>query len=315
VKGVYSLLWEGGYGRLGEVLSADDAKVTRELDEVIGSAPLGGAPARIDNFVYRRDPLADFGIPFEELSLAGESGPLKAWYVPGAGRTAVLLLHGRRRGELIETLRMIEPLHELGFDVLALAYRNHDASAASDDGLYHYGASEWRDAHVAASELTARGADRVVIYGLSMGGAVALEALERWTAELPEPVGVILDSPLVDPYATVELGAVKAGLPMPRQLTNLALLVAGWRTGVDFPDLRQAERAATIPVPLMVIAGVEDTTVPIAAVDEFTAAVRTPLTYIRLEGVEHVEAWNHDPLAYREQLRAFMASLEVRATR
>ncbi len=322
VQGTYGLLWEGGHGLLGAVLDAaasgTEPSVSRALTVVEGTAPAAGQSARIDNFVYRRNPQADFGIAYEELELAGEQGSLRAWYVPGQGRTGVLLLHGRRRGELIETLRMIKPLHEQGLTVLALAYRNHDRSAASDDGLYHYGASEWQDAIVGARLLAERGADRVILYGLSMGGAVALEALERWGGEaagtLPEPVGVILDSPLVDPFAVVELGAVKAGLPLPGPLTRLALTVAGWRTGTDFADLRQADDAGDVPVPVMVIAGVEDSTVPIAAVDEFTAALRTPLTYHRLPGVEHVEAWNHDPEAYAEWLRAFVASLEVRAT-
>lgn len=320
VAGTYGLLWESGHGLLGAELGASatepEPSVSRAVTVVVGQPPRAGEPARIDNFVYRRDPQADFGIAFEELELAGEHGSLRAWYVPGEGRTAVLLLHGRRRGELIETLRMIKPLHELGLDVLALAYRNHDRSAASDDGLYHYGAGEWRDAISGARLLAERGADRVILYGLSMGGAVVLEALERWTDDagpLPEPIGLVLDSPLVDPFATVEVGAVKAGLPFPGPLTRLALTVAGWRTGVDFGDLRQARDAADVPVPVMVFAGVEDTTVPIASVDEFTAALRTPLTYHRLPGVEHVEAWNHDPEAYAERLRAFYASLEVSA--
>lgn len=340
VEGTYGLLWDGGYGLLGAVLSAsavdpmlgeaseagaddeDDAitadataTITRAVTVVEGVVPAAGAPARIDNFVYRRDPRSDFGIEYEELVLAGEHGGLRAWYVPAEGRTAVLLLHGRRRGELIETLRMIQPLHEMGHDVLALAYRNHDESAASSDGLYHYGASEWRDAIAGARLLGERGADRVILFGLSMGGAVALEALERWTAELPEPIGVILDSPLVDPFAIVEVGAVKAGLPLPGLLTRVALLVAGWRTGTDFGELRQASSAGTVPVPVMVFAGVQDTTVPVASVDEFTAALRTPLTYHRLPGVEHVEAWNHDPDAYAARLATFVAGLDVRALR
>lgn len=327
VEGTYGLLWDGGYGQLGAVLSASavglavnqepavSGTVSRAVTVVEGTVPSAGTPARIDNFVYRRDPQADLGIAYEELELTGEHGALRAWYVPGEGRTAVLLLHGRRRGELIETLRMIQPLHELGLDVLALAYRNHDRSAPSSDGLYHYGGSEWRDAIVGARLLAERGADRVVLFGLSMGGAIALEALERWSADLPEPVGLILDSPLVDVFATIELGAVKAGLPLPGPLTGVALKVAGWRTGTDFSDLRQAATAEAIPVPVMVIAGLADTTVPIASIDEFTAAVRTPLSYHRLPGVEHVEAWNHDPEAYAERIRTFIAGLEVRASR
>ena len=311
--GTYGLLWEGGHALLGEITSDDGATVTRGLELVSGLAPAAGAPARLDNFVYRRDPLADLGLPFEDLNLPGEVGNLRAWFVPADGGTAVLLLHGRRRGELIETLRMIPALNELGLSVLALSYRNHSGSDPSPDGFYHYGASEWQDALTGARYLAQRGFDRVLLYGLSMGGAVALEALQRWPADLPEPVGLILDSPLIDAIATVRLGAERAGLPLPGLLTRLALSAARLRTGVDFAALRQAEDAQLIPVPVMLVAGTADTTIPIAAVDAFADRVRTPLSYYRLEGVEHVEAWNRDPTTYAARLRLFVASLEVRA--
>lgn len=312
VEGVYGLLWEGGHAELGDVTATTDASVTRTLGPVTGTPATAGAPARIDNFVYRSDPLTDLGIEFEDLSLEGDQGALRAWFVPGDSGTAVLILHGRRRGELSETLRMIPPLHEQGLPTLALAYRNHDRSDPSSDGLYHYGADEWRDAVVGARELAARGADRVVLFGLSMGGAVALEAVKHWTSDLPEVVGLVVDSPLVDVYDVIEHGAVKAGLPLPAQLTRLALFVAGLRTGVDFSQLSQARSAASIPVPVMVIAGTADSTVPIAAVDEFTGAVLTPLTYHRLEGVGHVEAWNHDPQRYAGWLATFIGALQIR---
>lgn len=319
VNGTYALLWDGGYGLLGEVVADDGDRVTRRLELVEGELPAAGAPARIDDFVYRRDPLRDLGLTYEELELRGPVGSVRAWYVPPAredarSRTGALVLHGRRRGELIETLRFIPALHDLGLHVLAQSYRNHDASDPSPDGLYHYGASEWEDALAGARELAARGVDRVVLFGVSMGGAVALEALERWGPDLPEVIGLVLDSPLVDPYATVELGAVKAGLPAPALLTRLALTVAGWRTGVDFGSLVQARSAARVPVPVMVVAGTADSTVPIASVDEFVDALRVPVTYHRLEGVEHVEAWNRSGAdRYAAWLRAFVASLEVRA--
>ncbi|HZW27448.1 MAG TPA: hypothetical protein VFF08_03280 [Trueperaceae bacterium] len=318
VAGTYALLWEGGYGLLGEAVAEGGDSVTRRLEVVEGALPGAGAPARVDNFVFRRDPLRDHGLAFEELELPGPAGVVRAWYVPPAAqarsRTGALVLHGRRRGELIETLRFVPALHGLGMHVLAQSYRNHDASAPSPDGLYHYGASEWEDAMAGARELAARGVDRVVLFGISMGGAVALEALERWTPDLPEVVGVVLDSPLVDPYATIELGAVKAGLPAPALLTRLALTVAGWRTGVDFGSLVQARSAPRVPVPVMVVAGTADTTVPIASVDRFVDALRVPVTYHRLEGAEHVDAWNRvGAERYAEWLRAFVASLEVRA--
>jgi len=312
VEGAYGLMWQGGHGLLGEVLNRAGGQVERELRVLGGAPPTSGSPARMDNFLYRTDPGA-LGLEFEELTLQGPVGDLRAWFVPADGGTAVLMLHGRRRGELAELLRPLGAFNQLGLPALALAYRNHDASSASPDGLFHYGASEWEDALVGARELRARGYDRVLLYGVSMGGAVALEALERWPADAPEVVGVVLDSPLIDPFPVIELGAEKAGMPLPGLLTRLGLFVAGLRTGVDFGSLRQYQDAGGIPVPLLLIAGEGDTTVPISAIDRFAQAVAAPLTYVRLPGVEHVEAWNQDPAAYLEWLRLFIASLNVSA--
>ena len=319
VVGTYGLLWEGGYGRLGAIVADDPASVTRRLDVVEGELPRAGTPARVDNFVYRSDPQTAFGMTFEDLSLQGPEGAVRAWYVPpaapdSASGTGVLMLHGRRRGELIELLRFIPLFHANGVHVLAQSYRNHDMSDPSSDGLYHYGASEWEDAIAGVRQLAARGVDRIVLFGVSMGGAVALEALQRWHADLPEAVAVMLDSPLVDPYATVRLGAEKAGLPLPGLLTRLALLVAGWRTGTHFSSLVQAEDAPSIPVPVMVVAGTADTTVPVDSVDSFVGSLRVPVTYHRLDGVEHVEAWNAvGAQRYAQWVEEFLAELTIRA--
>lgn len=311
-EGVYGLMWEGGNGVLGEVLNRTGGQVERELRVLQGVPPVAGAEARMDNFLYRTDPAA-LGLEFEELTLAGPVGDLRAWFVPADGGTAVLMLHGRRRGELPELLRPLGAFNQLGLPALALAYRNHDASTASPDGLYHYGASEWEDALVGARELAARGYDRVLLYGTSMGGAVALEALKRWPSDAPQVVGVVLDSPLIDPFPVIELGAAKAGMPLPGMLTRLGLFVAGLRTGVNYGSLRQYQDAAGIHVPVLLIAGEADSTVPIGAIDRFSQAVAAPLTYVRLPGVEHVEAWNQNPAAYMEWLRLFIASLVVSA--
>lgn len=319
VVGDYGLLWDGGYGRLGAIVADDPASVTRRMDVVEGQLPPAGTPARVDNFVYRSDPGEAFGMRFEELRLQGPQGGIRAWYVPPADEdassgTGVLMLHGRRRGELIELLRFVPAFRSAGLHVLAQSYRNHDSSDPSKDGLYHYGASEWEDALAGARELAARGVDRIVLFGVSMGGALALEALERWPSHLPEVVAIVLDSPLVDPFATVRLGAVKTGLPLPGPLTRLALLVAGWRTGTDFSALVQANDAAQVAVPVMVVAGTADTTVPIESVDRFVSALRVPVTYHRLDGVEHVEAWNTvGSQRYAGWVAEFLATLQVRA--
>jgi len=318
LRGAFGLVWEGGHGVLGDVVSDADGRVVRPLTVVDGVVPRPGVPARMDAFYYRRDPARDHGIAFQDLRLDGPVGNLAAWYVPAApgeravAGTAVLALHGRRRGERSETLRALPAFHEVGAPVLALSYRNHDASDASPDGFYHYGASEWQDAIVGARALAERGAESIVVFGISMGGAVALEAAKRWSPDLPPLVGLILDSPLVDPEATVRTAARRAGLPFPASFARAVMLVARWRAGIDLTALRQVDGVARWHAPVLLIAGTHDTTVPIETIDAFAAALHAPHVYHRLEGVQHVEAWNHDPVRYGAWLRAFVQDVTDR---
>jgi alpha-beta hydrolase superfamily lysophospholipase len=288
------------------VLSNDGRQVVRRVVDIVGETPRAGDPARLDVTIFRRDPLADHGIEYEELELAGPSGRLRAWWTQDRADHAVLALHGRRRADLTETLRILPTLRRSGWSVLALAYRNHDRSDPGPDGLFHYGHSEVEDALAGMAELERRGVEEVVLYGFSMGGAVALEALKRWPPDGPRLRGVVLDSPLLDPHTVIGKGARDSGLPRAELLTGLALWIARLRTGVDWSNLDQRRAAAAIDVPLLLIAGTDDHTIPIELVDEFAALVEAPIEYLRLEGVDHVEGWNRDRPRYEQAVESFL---------
>lgn len=304
VEGVYNLLWEHGYGRLGPVLADDGAHVTRELAVVAGRSPVAGDPARVDITIYRRDPLRDHGIPFEDLRLEGETGALAAWWIEG-GDDAVLMLHGRRRADRSETLRVLPAIVEMGHSVLVLSWRNHDASAPSPDGLYRYGATEYRDALTGLAFLADRGIERVVLYGFSTGATIGLEAARRWPTGAPELTGIVIDSPLVDIAASVRASGRAMGLP--GFLSEVALAVGWARTGVRWSELDQRRHAAGFEAPFLIFAGTADGTIPVQVVDDFVARLHAPSTYVRLEGVQHVEGWNADPGAYTASVTAFLS--------
>lgn len=305
VDGVYNLLWESGYGLLGPIVADDGTDVTRELAVTAGRSPEAGDPARIDATVYRRDPFRDHGIPFEDLRLDGEVGELAAWWIEG-GDTAVLMLHGRRRADRTETLRILPSLVELGHSVLVVSWRNHDASAPSPDGLYRYGATEYRDALTGLAFLSEQPVDRVVLYGFSTGATVGLEAARRWPEGAPELAGIVLDSPLIDLAASVHASARARGLP--GFLADVALAVGRLRTGVQWSEIDQRRGAEELEAPFLVFGGTADTTIPIEVVDDFVAGLSTPVTYRRLDGVQHVEGWNIDPEAYVASVTTFVST-------
>ncbi len=305
--GVYGLLWEGGSGRLGRSAAHGADAVRRVVTDVAGAPPTEGAPARIDVTVFRPDPSA-VGVPFEEVRIEGPIGPLAAWWTEGDPERAVVLLHGRRRADRTETLRILPTAHRTGASLLVPAYRNHAGAPASPDGYYHYGASEADDALAAVRWLHERGVREVTLVGLSLGASVALGALEAWPEPGPTVSGLVFEAPLVAPRPVFAAAAHEMGLPFADPLAHLATWVAGRRAGVDFGALDRRRTAATVDVPTLVFAGTADRTVPIEVVDDFTAAL-PDVRVRRMPGVRHMEGWNADPAAYEGTVTAFFEEL------
>ena len=319
-EGVYNLRWGDAdvlaattnvasemtlnYGRLGKIIGDENGEVVRELEVIAGQPPNVGDGARLESFVFLRNPRDDLGIDYEALTLTGESGNLQAWWIDKQADTAVIMVHGRRRGTIQETLRAMPTVVGEGFSVLAMAYRSHGDSAISSDGFYRYGEREWRDVVVALEFLESKGVENIILYGFSMGAEVVLETYHNHTHTLPVKA-IILDAPFLDPRPIFINSAKKMNLPFPTLITNWAMVVARLRSGINWRTLDQRVDAAQIDVPVLLFAGTGDTTIPIALIDDFASKV-PDVEYHRNEGVEHVESWNYNPELYETQLRAFL---------
>lgn len=220
-EGSYGLMWDDaggiGYGPLGPVHEHGGESVERRLTVVHGEPPRVGVDARMDVTLHRRDPLADLGVAFEDVVIVGPVGGLAAWWLQAEGDAAVVMVHGRRRGDRTEALRALPTVVGSGVSVLITSYRNHDRSDPSPDGLFHYGASEADDLVAALAWLRERGVRRVALVTYSMGGAVAMLARERWPADGPDLLGLSMDAPLVDPAEVIAHGARRAGVPADRK--------------------------------------------------------------------------------------------------
>ncbi len=313
-EGVYNLRWgtalgeTTGYGRLGNIISDTDGKIVRELSLTSGLLPKAGDSARLETFVFLNNPKEDLGIDYEEVKLKSDAGKLQTWWIDQNTDTAAIMVHGRRRGTIQETLRAMPTVVSEGYSVLALAYRNHGESALSPDRFYHYGDSEWQDVVVALNFLESNGVKNVILYAFSMGGEVVLETYQRYQPGL-QIKAIILDAPFLDPRTVFQNSAKRMNLPLPNLITNWAMVVARVRSGINWPSLDQRSLAPNINVPVLLFAGTGDTTIPIALIDEFASNVKD-IDYHRLENVEHVESWNYNPEQYETWLKEFLQSLK-----
>lgn len=131
---------------------------------------------------------AAVGLAFEDVALAAADGArLAAWFVPAdPARGTVLVCHGNG-GNIGDRLHIIQRFHELGLNVFIFDYRGYGNSAGSPSEARTY-----EDALAAWNHLVRDRrlpADRIVVCGRSLGGAVA-----AWLANRHTPAGLILES-------------------------------------------------------------------------------------------------------------------------
>lgn len=299
--GVWGLQWNEGYGQVGLVTELGSAEVSREFRLLRGS--LGeGRPVRLDKYAFPRDPRRGLGLDFRQVRYPSELGRLSAWLVEGSSRTWVIFVHGRT-AERREALRMLGGVAEAGHPALVISYRNDPGAPASPDGFYRFGHTEWRDLEASVAYAVEAGARRVVLVGYSMGGAIVSNFL--YQSSLANRVwGVVLDAPVLDFGATVDLGAKQRGVPS--FLTTVAKAISSARFGINWSGLNYAARAGELETPVLLFHGDGDETVPVETSRALAAARPDLVTYLEVPDAGHGEAWNLDPEPYRQAVADFL---------
>ena len=302
-RGLYGLDFEGGHAIAGRVTGRTESEVDRRVSGLRGRLERGTKVAFGED-VWAGNPQTARGVPFDEITFPSQLGPMPAWRTEGRGSTWAIFVHGHNATRR-EGLRVLGPLHRARLPSLLIAYRNDPGAPPSRDGLLHLGATEWRDVESAARYAVARGARSLVLLGDSMGGAIVSQFVHE--SPLAKRVrALVLDAPVLDWKAVVDLQADERGLP--RFLGTSTEWAVSGRIDFDWDAFDQVARAREFRMPILLFHGTEDSTVPISSSDAFARALPRLVQYHRVAGAGHVESWNVGPRRYERLVRAFLAS-------
>ncbi len=221
---------------------------------------------------------ADFGLASEDVFFAGADGSrLHAWFIAavGAARGTVLHLHGNA-ANISNHLPLVAWLPRAGYNVLLFDYRGFGQSAGAPtlDGVVE-------DACAALAYLRTRrdvDADRLAVYGHSLGGATALRmlALDRAGVRI-----AIIESAFAS-YRDIAGDALRSNLLL-TLLRPLALTLPA-------SDKDPIASLARIDIALVFVHGDADRVVPIAHGKRLFAAANEPKEWLAVAGADHMEA-------------------------
>ncbi|HET7246469.1 MAG TPA: hypothetical protein VFJ07_16685, partial [Streptosporangiaceae bacterium] len=155
------------------------------------------------------------------------------------------------------------------------------------------------------------GAQRVVLAGQSMGGAVVAAFLQHSTLA-SKVTRVVFDAPMLDLRAVVDYGASQRSLPVlgrgvPAPLVWTAEQIAAIRFGVNWAATDYLGNTAWLKVPALVTHGGDDTKVPITISARLKEANPSLVTFARFPGAGHLESWNANQARYTSLLESVLS--------
>lgn len=224
----------------------------------------------------------------EMLSLPGGQ-QLAVWWLPqpDAAAPTLLYLHGTFRN-LYQNLPKIDALRKAGFSIVAVDYRGWGDSTAlvpSEDTIT-------ADTRLAWTEMQRRQPDagKRVIYGHSMGGAVAV----RLASELKHG----------QDYAALVLESTFTRMPDVATAAGFWGSVAGWATTLEFDSI---SRIGQVDAPVLMLHGSRDKTVPVELGRRLRDAARPGVQWVEFPNGTHSRLQQEAPDLYQQAFRDFLS--------
>jgi len=231
---------------------------------------------------------AEWQLPYEDVIIDTRDGErLHGWYIPASGdsqaQPVLLFLHGNA-GNISHRRASLEIFHRLGLNQLIIDYRGYGKSTGSpgEDGLYHDATAAWQY----LLENRDFSADQIIIFGRSLGGAVATQLASRVQAR-----GVILESSF-----SSARDMAQHTFPLLSHLLYLRY------------DFNSLERMPQINAPLLILHSPQDEIIPYQSAEKLFKAAQQPKTFVQLRGDHNNGFYLSQPM-YQQALADWLQGL------
>jgi dipeptidyl aminopeptidase/acylaminoacyl peptidase len=248
---------------------------------------------------------ADFGLDFEFHRIASADGvTLDAWFVPGRREQSVVALfpgYAASKSSLLTTARV---LHDLGYAALLVDFYGSGGSSGSGTTV---GFKEADDVAAVVEYLRRTWPERkIVLYGVSMGGAAVLRAVAVHRVAVS---GLIIEAGFDTLLNTGKNRFRTMGLPG-SPFAELLLFWGGLQNGFNAFALNPVDYACAVTSPTLLLHGAEDVRATPEEARRVAAAMNGNGRLIIYDGVPHTsvarakrEEWSRDVAAFLESIR------------
>lgn len=319
--GRYSLWFRNGKGHacIGAVIAEDTSReaVIRVVERV-DSGDLHSATAGIwSGYAYSKPD--QLGLPFEDVEIQVDGGMAPAWkFAPTAAgpvsSTWAIHAHGMG-GKRAGALRGVPVASRLGITSLVVSFRNDGEAPPSNDSRYSLGQNEWLDVEAAINYAVDHGAERLVLFGWSLGGSMALRAANL-SAHSDRIIGLVLVAPVLDWAETLTSNGSASGLPKAIARAGLRLLgsnagrwVTGLKQSIDLSALDWVTRAGDLKKPTLILHGIDDKSTPVAVSERFAELRPDLVQLVRFDVPGHSLEWNADTEKWESSVTRFLKAL------
>ena len=231
----------------------------------------------------------DWGLDYEDVRFFAEDGvELHGWLISAPTRRStspdtLLFFHGNA-GNISHRRESIAIFTALGLDVLIIDYRGYGRSdgSPSEQGLYADAAAAW----TWLTRTRAIPAEKIVIFGRSLGGALATQLAAR-----TQPAALIVESSFDRLQSLAE-----THYPLLSHLIPLRYRFAS------------VEHMAAVRCPVLVLHSPDDQVVPYRLGQRLYEAASEPKVFVELHG-DHNQGFLRSQPQYQEALASFLKGL------